>query len=587
MHPAPGSSICRVPDLRGATGRLTSRSQGRDGYICALRAPSFSAPLAARPAPREVSVPPLSSIRPGLRATRARVGAVAAAEVPRAGDDHRLPGDRKPRRDLDQLCAGVRRAGGARSVRTDRSEGAAGRRWLSLRQRATSTAAPRCRRSATACPACSTPWRCRTSARRAVARAPSRGPSSPRAPDRRVRTGRRRSPAVRAVLVGHHGHAEADRARPRRHPARAPQGAGAARRPRAGRSVLLVHDHRLDDVELPRQRAADRRGDRHVRRRPGATPTLDALWQLAAETGITWFGASAPYYMACRKAGLRPVSSSICRGCERSVDRCAAAGRRVPLGLRRGRPRRDAVVDQRRNRHLLGVRRRVPDGAGGRRRDLVPLPRRGGRGVRRQRGHSVVGEQGELVITEPMPSMPIGFWGDDDGSRYRAAYFDTYPGVWRHGDWITIDEQGQLRDHRPLRRDAEPRRRAHRHQRDLPRRRGHRRCQRQPDRPPRRHRGWRRGPLVLFVVPSATACESTNSSIRSSRRCAATSRRATSPTRSIALPSIPTTLSGKKLELPVKKILRGADPDSVASRGALKNPESLDAVADLARTRPT
>ena len=57
-------------------------------------------------------------------------------------------------------------------------------------------------------------------------------------------------------------------------------------------------------------------------------------------------------------------------------------------------------------------------------------------------GRSVVGEQGELVITKPMPSMPVGFWGDADGSRYRAAYFDTYPGVWRHGDWITINEDG-------------------------------------------------------------------------------------------------------------------------------------------------
>src|SRR6202035_4111369 len=57
-------------------------------------------------------------------------------------------------------------------------------------------------------------------------------------------------------------------------------------------------------------------------------------------------------------------------------------------------------------------------------------------------GHPLVGRTGELVITEPMPSMPVGFWGDADGSRYRAAYFDVYPGVWRHGDWITITERG-------------------------------------------------------------------------------------------------------------------------------------------------
>lgn len=59
-------------------------------------------------------------------------------------------------------------------------------------------------------------------------------------------------------------------------------------------------------------------------------------------------------------------------------------------------------------------------------------------------GKSVVGEEGELVVTQPMPSMPIGFWGDSDGSKQRAAYFDTYPGVWRHGDWVTIIERGSL-----------------------------------------------------------------------------------------------------------------------------------------------
>ena len=57
-------------------------------------------------------------------------------------------------------------------------------------------------------------------------------------------------------------------------------------------------------------------------------------------------------------------------------------------------------------------------------------------------GRSVVGREGELVITAPMPSMPVGFWGDPDGSRLREAYFSTYPGVWRHGDWLTITERG-------------------------------------------------------------------------------------------------------------------------------------------------
>src|SRR5581483_9925157 len=57
-------------------------------------------------------------------------------------------------------------------------------------------------------------------------------------------------------------------------------------------------------------------------------------------------------------------------------------------------------------------------------------------------GRSIVGRQGELVLTEPLPSMPVGFWNDPDGSRYRAAYFSSFPGVWRHGDWITVMPDG-------------------------------------------------------------------------------------------------------------------------------------------------
>ena len=57
-------------------------------------------------------------------------------------------------------------------------------------------------------------------------------------------------------------------------------------------------------------------------------------------------------------------------------------------------------------------------------------------------GRSVVGEQGELVVTAPMPSMPVGFWGDEDGARYRAAYFERHPGVWTHGDWVTFQPDG-------------------------------------------------------------------------------------------------------------------------------------------------
>ena len=188
------------------------------------------------------------------------------------------------------------------------------------------------------------------------------------------------------------------------------------------------------------------------------------------------------------------------------------------------------------------------------------------------------------MITEPMPSMPIGFWGDDDGSRYRAAYFESYPGVWRHGDWITLDEHGGCVI--TGRSDATLNRGGVRigtseiyrvvegvdgvsdslivHLEDT--------------------EGGGAGALVLFVaVGEGVQIDSVIDPIKRALRADLSPRHV--PDEIHSLPSIPTTLSGKKLELPVKKILRGADPDSVASRGALKNPESLDAVAEVARHR--
>ena len=100
-----------------------------------------------------------------------------------------------------------------------------------------------------------------------------------------------------------------------------------------------------------------------------------------------------------------------------------------------------ALLDERRHRRRHGVRRRRADAAGVRGRASGPRARREGRGLRRG-GPPVVDEVGELVLTEPLPSMPLYFWGDDDGSRYRESYFSLYPGIWRHGDWIEITSRG-------------------------------------------------------------------------------------------------------------------------------------------------
>jgi acetoacetyl-CoA synthetase len=187
-------------------------------------------------------------------------------------------------------------------------------------------------------------------------------------------------------------------------------------------------------------------------------------------------------------------------------------------------------------------------------------------------GHSVVGEQGELVLTAPMPSMPVGFWNDPDASRYRDAYFSDYPGVWRHGDWITITERGSCII--SGRSDATLNRGGVRigtaefyavveaipevadtlvvHLEDGDR-------------------------LILFLAlrEGATLDDALRARIARELRTNLSPRHV--PDEVVGVPSIPRTLSGKKLEVPVKRILTGVSPEAAASRGSLANPDSLDA----------
>lgn len=314
-----------------------------------------------------------------------------------------------------------------------------------------------------------------------------------------------------------------------------------------------------------------------------AYPSLDALWALAEQEQISWFGASAPYFMACRKADLHPGRDHDLR----SLRAIGSTGAPLPAegfhwiydDVKRGVMLSSISGGTDVCSAFVGGCPMVPVVAG--RISCRYL----GAAVEAfdDTGNAVIGEQGELVITKPMPSMPIGFWGDDDGSRLRAAYFDTYPGVWRHGDWITIDEDGSCVI--TGRSDATLNRGGVRigtseiyrvvetiagvsdslivHLEDL---------------------GGGGGALVLFVVlDPGVQLEDVAAPIKQALRTNLSPRHV--PDEIHALPSVPTTLSGKKLELPVKKILRGADPDEVASRGALKNPESLDSVAEIARSR--
>ena len=181
--------------------------------------------------------------------------------------------------------------------------------------------------------------------------------------------------------------------------------------------------------------------------------------------------------------------------------------------------------------------------------------------------------------------MPVELWGDADGSLYRSSYFEMYPGRLAPGRLDPLLRARQLRRHRPLRRDAQPRRRPPRHRRVLQRRRGAAGGHGQPRRPPRGRRG-RRG--------RAAAVRRARRRRRAGRRAARQHRPAPAPrplaaprARPIrAVPAIPRTLTGKKLEAPVKRILRGVPAEVVASRDSLLDPTALDPFVAIAGREP-
>ncbi len=192
---------------------------------------------------------------------------------------------------------------------------------------------------------------------------------------------------------------------------------------------------------------------------------------------------------------------------------------------------------------------------------------------------------GELVVTEPMPSMPVCFWGDPDGSRYRASYFEHYPGVWRHGDWIEITSRGTAviygRSDSTINRSGV--------------RMGTSEIYRAVlglddivdalvvDVPRPGTEGW----MPLFVVLREGA-ELDDGLRREIARCV---REQCSPRHVpdevFAIAEVPRTLSGKALEVPVKRILMGAPAEEAASRDSLANPAALDYFTEMAATLDT
>jgi acetoacetyl-CoA synthetase len=309
------------------------------------------------------------------------------------------------------------------------------------------------------------------------------------------------------------------------------------------------------------------------------------LWRLAEETDVTWFGVGAPLLTAARRSGLRPCD-------EFSLPHLRAIGSTgAPLPAPVYRWVYEEVSAEVMLSSVSGGTDLCTAFVGGS--PLTPVwegeisCRYLGAAVASfdGDGRSVIDEQGELVLTAPMPSMPVGFWGDDDGSRYRAAYFDDPPGVWRHGDWITITSRGSCvisgRSDATLNRGGV--------------RVGTAEFYRVLDdvegvgdslvvhlEDPS---GEGPGVLVLFVTltPGFELDDELVARVRARLRSELSPRHVPDEIHEVA--HVPTTLSGKKLELPVKRILLGAEPDAVASPGSLKEPGALRDIAALAARR--
>jgi acetoacetyl-CoA synthetase len=310
-------------------------------------------------------------------------------------------------------------------------------------------------------------------------------------------------------------------------------------------------------------------------------PDLGTLWRLAERHRVTYFGTSAPFVQAGLKAGLRP-RDQFDLGSLRALGSTGA-----PLSAEGFRWVGDAVGE-----HVqicsvsggtdvcaafVGSAPNLPVWLG-----EISCASLGAAVVAYdEKGQELVDEVGELVITRPMPSMPVTFWNDPDGTRLREAYFDEFPGVWRHGDWVRRTPRGSFviygRSDSTLNRGGVRMGTADFYAvvegfeqvldslvidttelgaRD-------------------------EGALLCFLVlAEGTTLDEVEPALRRALRTELSPRHV--PDRFVVVEAIPRTLNGKKCEVPVKKILAGTPPERALSRGALQNPDALGPFLALA-----
>ena len=308
-------------------------------------------------------------------------------------------------------------------------------------------------------------------------------------------------------------------------------------------------------------------------------PDLNVLWGFAEGTGMTSFGTSAGYITSCMKAGIEPgrdfdlsalksIGSTgsplppegfdwVYKNVKEDVwlfsmsggtDLCTAFVGGCPL-----LPVRSGELQCR----SLGAKVEAYD----------------------EKGNSLLDEVGELVITEPMPSMPLYLWSDPEGERYRESYFDKYPGVWKHGDWIKIKPNGGAviygRSDAVINRGGV--------------RMGTSELYRAVDKVEEvqdslavdvQKDGDEHISLFVVLKEGAELDEDLKDRIKKSIGDTTSPRHV--PDEVLSVPDVPYTLNGKKLEVPIKKILSGTPPEEAASKDSLSNPDSLDSFVELA-----
>lgn len=310
-------------------------------------------------------------------------------------------------------------------------------------------------------------------------------------------------------------------------------------------------------------------------------PDLNVLWELTEKAGITHFGTSAPFLVSCMKAGLSPRNRFDLSGL-RSIGSTGSPLPPEAFGYVYEHIKGDVWLSS-----MAGGTDVCTAWVGGN--PLLPVYQGEIQCVclgcamesRDEDGKPVPeNEVGEMVVTRPMPSMPVFFWNDEDGAKYKSSYFEHFPGVWRHGDWIKITERESVvilgRSDATLNRQGV--------------RIGTAEIYRALDQIPEirdsliinleKADGTDWMPLFVLLNTGAELDEILTGKIKTVLRTTYSPRHV--PDTIIAVPDIPYTISGKKMETPVKKIFQKRPLDKAFNPDSMRNPESMKLFIDLA-----